>query len=92
MRQVLAQIAALFLLTSVCWSEVVSDEQIKRVIIQESISAYQGSCPCPYSTDRAGRVCGKRSAWSRAGGDAPLCYESDVTDEMVKQFRKRLRE
>jgi len=32
--------------------------------------------------------CGKRSAWSKAGGYAPLCYESDIIDEMVKEYRK----
>ena len=46
-------------------------------LIRKSISQYSGSCPCPYSTDRAGRKCGKRSAHSRAGGNSPLCYESD---------------
>jgi hypothetical protein len=46
--------------------------------IQESIRAYSGSCPCPYSVDRAGRRCGARSAYSKPGGRAPLCYPSDV--------------
>jgi hypothetical protein len=71
------------------WSQPLSDQQIKELIIQQSISSYSGSCPCPYSVDRAGRSCGKRSAWSRAGGDAPLCYASEVTDEMVRRFRER---
>jgi hypothetical protein len=46
--------------------------------IRQSIAAYSGSCPCPYSTDRAGRRCGARSAYSRPGGAAPLCFASDV--------------
>lgn len=46
--------------------------------IRASIAAYPGNCPCPYSYDRAGRRCGGRSAWSRRGGYAPLCYPSDV--------------
>lgn len=46
--------------------------------IRQSIAAYPGSCPCPYSTDRAGRRCGARSAYSRPGGARPLCYPSDV--------------
>jgi len=46
--------------------------------IRDSIAAYSGSCPCPYSTDRAGRRCGARSAYSRPGGRAPLCFPSDV--------------
>lgn len=45
--------------------------------INRSIASYKGSCPCPYSVDRAGRKCGRRSAYSRAGGARPLCYPSD---------------
>ena len=45
--------------------------------INRSIASYKGSCPCPYSIDRAGRRCGKRSAYSRAGGAQPLCYPED---------------
>jgi hypothetical protein len=46
--------------------------------IRQSIAAYPGSCPCPYSSDRAGRRCGARSAHSRGGGRAPLCFPADV--------------
>jgi len=62
-----------------------SDEQIKNILIQQSISYYLssiGNCPCPYNRDRVGRTCGKRSAWSRVGGYSPLCYPNDVTQEM----------
>ncbi len=64
-----------------------SDSQIKALMIKESISSYSGNCPCPYNTDRAGRRCGKRSAWSKAGGYSPLCYDSDISDEMVKRYK-----
>src|SRR6266581_9800454 len=47
--------------------------------------------PCPYSVDRAGRSCGRRSAYSRPGGASPLCYEKDVTQKMVDDYRKRQR-
>jgi len=66
-----------------------TDHQIKQKIIRESLAAYRGNCPCPYNTDRAGRSCGKRSAYSRPGGQQPLCYETDVTREMVEQYRRR---
>ena len=65
-----------------------SDGQIRKILIKESIAAYSGSCPCPYSRMRNGRRCGKRSAWSRDGGEAPLCYKRDVTDEMVRAYRE----
>jgi len=64
-----------------------SDAQIRKILIDESIAAYDGSCPCPYSTARNGSRCGKRSAYSRPGGAAPLCYPKDVSDEMVQEYR-----
>ncbi len=66
-----------------------TDAEIKQEIIRESIASYSGSCPCPYSRDRAGRRCGGRSAYSRPGGASPLCYESDVTQKMVDDYRAR---
>lgn len=65
-----------------------SDAQIRQRIIRESIAAYPGSCPCPYSTDRAGRSCGRRSAYSRPGGYAPLCYPNDVGRAEVDAWRR----
>ena len=68
----------------------ISDKQIKSIFISESIKSYPGSCPCPYFSDRAGRRCGGRSAWSRPGGYSVLCYESDISDEMTKNIRNKL--
>jgi hypothetical protein len=65
-----------------------SDAQIKKLLIDESISAYDGSCPCPYSRARNGSRCGKRSAHSREGGAAPLCFAADVSAEMVEAYRQ----
>lgn len=64
-----------------------TDAQIKQAIVKLSLASYAGSCPCPYNTDRAGRSCGRRSAYSRPGGKAPLCYAGDVTKEMVAEYR-----
>ena len=69
-----------------------TDLEIKQAIIQESIANYHGNCPCPYNLDRAGRRCGKRSAYSRPGGASPLCYADDVTQKMVDDYRKRARQ
>lgn len=66
-----------------------SDEAIKTKIIQQSIQEYSGNCPCPYNTARNGSRCGKRSAYNRVGGAAPLCYPEDVGDRMVKEFKGR---
>lgn len=65
-----------------------SEAQIKQRIIRESIAAYPGSCPCPYNVDRAGRSCGRRSAYSRPGGYAPICYPNDVSRAQVEEWRR----
>lgn len=65
-----------------------TDDQIKKEIIAESIAHYHGSCPCPYNIDRAGRSCGRRSAYSRPGGASPICYDKDVTQQMMDEYRK----
>jgi hypothetical protein len=62
--------------------------EIKQAIIQRSIDAYPGNCPCPYNSARNGSRCGKRSAYSRAGGYSVICYPDDVTEEMVQKYRK----
>ena len=66
-----------------------TDEEVKQILIKESIANYSGNCPCPYNTDRAGHKCGKRSAYSRPGGASPICYASDVTPKMIADYRKR---
>ena len=71
-------------------AKAISDDSIKAAIIQKSQENYTGSCPCPDNIDRAGRRCGKRSAYSHPGGASPLCYPSDVTDEMVKDYKSKL--
>lgn len=65
-----------------------SDEQIKKIIIQQSIENYSGNCPCPYNVTRNGSMCGRRSAYSRAGGYAPICYPNDVTPDMIKHYKR----
>ena len=64
----------------------ISQAAIAKLIIEQSIAGYRGSCPCPYNRDRAGRRCGRRSAYSREGGAAPLCYPGDVTQAQLAQF------
>ena len=66
-----------------------SDQQITQAIIEQSIASYSGNCPCPYNTDRAGRSCGRRSAYSKPGGYDPLCYTQDVTAQMIEDYRQQ---
>lgn len=65
-----------------------TDEQVRQAIIRQSIASYSGNCPCPYNTDRAGRRCGARSAYSRPGGASPKCFASDVSEAEVQRYRQ----
>ncbi|MFV3073149.1 hypothetical protein [Niveispirillum fermenti] len=65
-----------------------TDEQVRQALIQQSIASYPGNCPCPYNTAANGSRCGKRSAYSKPGGHAPLCFPQDVTDKMVEDYRR----
>lgn len=64
-----------------------SDAEVRQRIIRESIAAYPGPCPCPYNVMRNGRSCGARSAYSRPGGYAPICYPRDVSRADVEAWR-----
>jgi len=63
--------------------------EIKQAIIRDSIASYSGNCACPFNSAKNGSSCGRRSAYSRAGGYSVICYPNDVTDEMVRNYKKR---
>lgn len=65
-----------------------SDADVTQLLIDESINNYSGNCPCPYNHAKNGSRCGKRSAYSRIGGESPLCYKSDISKEMIEAWRK----
>lgn len=66
-----------------------STTEIKRMMIDQSIRSYSGNCPCPFNRASNGSKCGKRSAWSRPGGASPICYESDISGQMLENFIRR---
>lgn len=68
-------------------TETVALDDVVQRIIENSIASYPGRCPCPYNRDRAGRQCGGRSAYNRAGGYAPICFRQDVTAEMINKYK-----
>jgi hypothetical protein len=68
------------------------DNAVRQQIIQSSVNDYRATgypCACPYNTARNGSRCGNRSAYSRPGGAAPLCYPKDITDQMVRDWKKQ---
>ena len=64
-----------------------SNTQIATILMASSQNSYSGSCPCPFNVDRGGRRCGRRSAYSRPGGQSPLCYPRDVQQSAIQHFR-----
>jgi hypothetical protein len=64
-----------------------TDDEIAAILIQESIRNYSGNCPCPYNLMKNGRRCGGNSAYSKPGGKSPLCYRSDVTQELIGEWK-----
>lgn len=68
---------------------VVSDDQVAQQIIKESIASYPGPCACPYNHARNGSNCGRRSAYSRAGGYDTVCYREDVSADDIASYRQR---
>jgi hypothetical protein len=67
---------------------------IAAIIVQASRDQYHAGgrpCACPDDRARNGSACGGRSAYSRPGGAAPLCYPSDVTAVMIDSYRQATR-
>ena len=66
-----------------------TDDEVRQQMIDESIRSYSGNCPCPYHRASNGSQCGRRSAYSKPGGAEPLCYKTDISDDMVEAYRKK---
>ena len=70
-------------------SFAVTDQEVRDMLIKESLQSYPGPCPCPYNTMRNGRSCGGHSAYSKPGGYSPLCYQKDIPDQIVQAYRAK---
>ncbi|MCJ2065870.1 SH3 domain-containing protein [Methylobacterium sp. J-088] len=68
-------------------SPTLSTAEIRKRLIADSIASYPGPCACPYQSARNGSSCGRRAAYVRPGGYAPLCFAKDVTAEMIDEYR-----
>ena len=80
---------ALTSFASVAEQRAVGEADIWSMIIRDSIVSYARNCPCPYSADRAGRRCGDRSAYTRSGATAIMCYPQDIPDTEIARYRER---
>jgi hypothetical protein len=70
-------------------SSAMSEAEIRNRMIHDSIMEFPDRCPCPYSLAADRKPCGRRSAYSKTNGASPICFEKDVTPDMIKRFRER---
>ncbi len=77
------------LIISSSWAHAITDDQVRNLMIKESINSYPSSCPCPFNSAANGSSCGRRSAYSKPGGYSPLCYRGDISADEVAAWRVR---
>jgi hypothetical protein len=67
------------------------DEDIRNLVVQDSLARFQGYCPCPYSYDR-GQQCADKSVYSQPSGPPTglYCYPRDVPYWEVVEYRRRV--
>jgi hypothetical protein len=65
------------------------DEDIRRLIVEDSLARFSGYCPCPYSYDR-GEQCAEKSVYSRRADPYLYCYPTDVHWRDVQAYRDRM--
>jgi hypothetical protein len=68
---------------------LLSDAEVRRLIIRTSIALYPGECACPYSVTARGKSCGRRSVWSRHGDFGATCYPNEVSTGDLREWRVR---
>jgi len=64
------------------------DEDIRRLIVEDSLARFSGYCPCPYSYDR-GEQCGEKSVYSLRTDPYLYCYPADVHWRDIQAYRER---
>jgi hypothetical protein len=88
------RLAGVLCLAAALWAtptqaQRMSDEEIRKILIEESLASYSEPCPCPYSYARNGSQCAGASAYSMLKAPYLLCYAADVTQHMIHDYRAR---
>ena len=60
-----------------------------ELLIQASIAAYKGACPCPESLTQETSAAARLRVQQRRGNRL-LCYPQDVKDAMIKRYPEQL--
>ncbi len=94
MKQIRTVQVGLGLILALLWAapaSAQSDDDIRRLVIQDSLARFQGYCPCPYSYDR-GQQCADKSAYSQRAihPNDLYCYPHDVPYWEIVNYRRRM--
>jgi hypothetical protein len=65
------------------------DDDVRRMMIEESLARFGAECPCPYSYAWNGRQCANNSAYMKRQGETPLCYPNDISQRDVILYRRQ---
>jgi hypothetical protein len=65
------------------------DNRVRDAMIKESIRNFVGHCACPFHFKADGTICGVKSGYDLTNGQMPICYRTDITVEMVEEYRAR---
>lgn len=89
-----ARLTGILCLTALLWStptlaQRMTDEEIRKILIEESLASYSGPCPCPYSYAPNRSQCAGASAYSMLKAPYLLCYDADVKPHMIYDYRVR---
>lgn len=71
------------------YPEQLTNDEIRTLMIQMSITKYPGKCACPYSPDAIGGICGTESAYYQPGGFRIKCFFRDISSEEVYFWKLR---
>ncbi len=85
----LALAALLLLVAAPASAQRFHDDDVRRMMIEESLARFTAECPCPYSYAWNGRQCANNSAYMRRQGETPLCYPSDISQRDVIFYRRQ---
>lgn len=70
------------------YPEPMEIDDVETIIMDNSINAYHGPCPCPYSQNSDGYQCGIEAAYYKPGGYRIYCFPEDIRGQLDIFYRK----
>lgn len=79
-------IHAFFLPTTALSAEQLTNDEMREIMVEETLNTYT-ECPCPYSPDGIGGICGTHSLYYEPGRNQIYCYYSDISNREIYFYR-----